>query len=168
MTGRQEYDRTKDRQRTLAKYMIDKYLSFLLYRFIHAFPSVYIFANYYHLAVALFFPWLYYLHPLHALYRKFKTYIPRNETALFPSSTFMYLGAIYTFPLWDLFRISIFLYYMRDLSAQLQEQREGQGTAAKQGLAAQSPVIPTAPAVESRVHINNQNKQTSNLENYGS
>ncbi len=68
--------------------------------------------------------------------------------------------------------ICIFLYYMRDLSAQLQEQREGQGTAAKQGLAAQSPVIPThvptAPAVESRVHINNQNKQISNLENYGS
>ncbi len=68
----------------------------------------------------------------------------------------MYLRTIYIFPLWAFFRISIFLYHMRDFSAQPQEQREGQGTSAKHGLAAQSPALPTAPAVESRVHINNQ------------
>ncbi len=28
MTGRQEYDRTKDRQRTLGKYMIDKKMEY--------------------------------------------------------------------------------------------------------------------------------------------
>jgi hypothetical protein len=52
----------------------------------------------------------------------------------FPISTFMYLGAIYIFPRLVLFGIFVFLYCVRELLAQLQEQREGQGTAAKKWL----------------------------------
>ncbi len=52
-----------------------------------------------------------------------------------------YLGAIYLFPQSFLFGISIFLYCMRELSAQLQERREGQGTATKLWLA----VFPCLP-----------------------
>jgi hypothetical protein len=48
----------------------------------------------------------------------------------------MYLGAIYLFPPIVLIEISIFLYCVRELSAQPQERREGQGVAAKQWLAA--------------------------------
>jgi hypothetical protein len=55
---------------------------------------------------------------------------------------------------------------MRELWAQPQEQREGQGTAAKKWLAAVLALL-FAPAVESRVHINDQ-YENSNLENYGS
>ncbi len=47
----------------------------------HGFTTYSPYCDYYHHAVSFFFPWLYYLHPLHALYWKFKTYIPRNETA---------------------------------------------------------------------------------------
>jgi hypothetical protein len=44
---------------------------------------------------------------------------------------------------------------VRELSAQPQEGREGQGTATKQGLAWQPfPALPSAPSVEPRVHIN--------------
>jgi hypothetical protein len=46
--------------------------------------------------------------------------------------TFMYLGAIYIFLGSVRFGISIFLYCVRELSAQPQKRREGQGTAAKQ------------------------------------
>ncbi len=44
----------------------------------------------------------------------------------------LYLRATYVFPWKVLFRISIFLHCMRELSAQPKERREGQGTAAKQ------------------------------------
>ncbi len=84
-----------------------------------------------------------------ALYRKLETYIPRNETAR-PRSQFLHSC------IWEvLFGIPIFLYCGRELSAQPQEQREGQGTAAKQregqGTAAKQrlaavPYPPSAPA----------------------
>ncbi len=54
--------------------------------------------------------------------------------ASFPISTFMYQGEIFVFPQSVLFGISVFLYCVREISAQLQERREGQGIAAKQGL----------------------------------
>jgi hypothetical protein len=75
---------------------------------------------------------------------------------LVPVSTFMYLGAIYIFPPSDLFGISIFLYFMRDLLAQLQEQA-GRELPPSRGWQ-QFPALPSAPAVESRVHLNDQNK----------
>jgi hypothetical protein len=53
-----------------------------------------------------------------------------KQLGLVPISTFMYLKAIYIFPRLVLFGISIFLYYVRELSAQ------PLGTAAKQWLAA--------------------------------
>ncbi len=59
-----------------------------------------------------------------------------NCVASFPISTLMYLGAIYIFPRLVLFGISIFMCCIRELSAQPQERREGQGTAAKHWLAA--------------------------------
>ncbi len=59
-----------------------------------------------------------------------------NCQASFSISTFMYLWAIYIFPPSVLFWISIFLYCGRELSAQPQERREGQGTAPQQWLAA--------------------------------
>jgi hypothetical protein len=55
---------------------------------------------------------------------------------LVPNSAFMYLGAIYVFPIAVIFGISLFLYFMRKLSAQPQEWREGQRTGTKQWLAA--------------------------------
>ena len=64
-----------------------------------------------------------------------------------------------------LFGISILMSCVRELSAQPQERREGQGTAAKQWLR-QFPALPSAPAVEPRVHINEQHTN-SDLENYG-
>jgi hypothetical protein len=67
----------------------------------------------------------------------------------------MYLGALYIFPRSVLFGISIFLYCVREISAQPQERREGQGTAARQWLAA-VPALSSVPAVEQRVHINDQ------------
>jgi hypothetical protein len=54
-----------------------------------------------------------------------------------------------------LFGIFILLYCVRELSAQLQEQREGQGTANKQWLAA-VPCPPSAPEVDPRDHLNDQ------------
>ncbi len=66
---------------------------------------------------------------------------------------------------WSYFEISIILHCMRELSAQPQEQREGQGTSAKQRLAASSlpkfPALLSTPVVETRVHIIDQN---SNLQ----
>jgi hypothetical protein len=69
----------------------------------------------------------------------------------------MYLGGIYILPRSVLLGISIFLYCMRELLAQPQEQREGQGTAAKQWFTGwpQFPALPSAP-VEPRIHINDQ------------
>ncbi len=64
-------------------------------------------------------------------------------------------AAIFIFPQSVLFGISIFLYSVRELSAQPLEWREGQGTAAKQWLAA-VPALSSVPAVEPRVHINDQ------------
>ncbi len=61
-----------------------------------------------------------------------------NCATSFPISTLMYeyLGAFYMFPPSVLFGISIFLYFVREFSAQPQERREGQGTASKQQLVA--------------------------------
>ncbi len=77
-----------------------------------------------------------------------------NCVASFPISTFMYLGAINVFLSSALYGISIFLYCVRELLAQLQERREGQGTATKQRLAAVPCTSP--PTVEPSVHINDQ------------
>jgi hypothetical protein len=52
--------------------------------------------------------------------------------------------------IWNLY---FFLYCVRELSAQLQERREGQGTAAKQWLVA-VPCPPLHSCGPARVHIN--------------
>jgi hypothetical protein len=85
------------------------------------------------------------------LYRKL--YIPRIETTrrvpdfyIHVSGSNLYISTIGL--IWNLY----FLYCVRELSAQPQEQREGQGTAAKQWLVA-VPCLPSAPVVELRVHI---------------
>jgi hypothetical protein len=56
----------------------------------------------------------------------------------------MYLGVIYIFPLSVLFGISIFLDCVRELSAQLEELKEGQGTAIKQAVVGDSS-LPSSP-----------------------
>jgi hypothetical protein len=92
-----------------------------------------------------------------ALYQKFETYIPRNETAQ-PRSQFLcfkYVGAIYSFPRLDLFEISFFLYWVRELLAQPQERREGRKLPPSRGWQ-QFPSLASTPVVEPRVHINDQ------------
>ncbi len=91
----------------------------------------------------------------------------KNCAASPPISAFLYLRVINIFPQSVLFGISIFLYCMRELSAQPLEWREGQGTAAKQWLAA----VPYPPRhscgwAEKLTYMTTI--QISNLENYGS
>ncbi len=77
---------------------------------------------------------------LYTLYWKFEIrsiYSKKwNWAAFFSISTFMNLGAIYIFSWCVLFGIYFSLYYVRELSAQPQERREGQGTAARHRLRA--------------------------------
>jgi hypothetical protein len=80
-------------------------------------------------------------------------------------STFMFLGAIYVFSRLVLLGISIFLYCVRVISAQLQEWREEQGTTTKHCWQ-QFPALPYAPSVEPRIHIYDQHTNFQ-LENYG-
>jgi hypothetical protein len=56
--------------------------------------------------------------------------------------------------IWKLY-FPVLPYCVRELSAQPQKQREGQGTAAKHWLR-QFPALPSATAVEPRVHMNDQ------------
>jgi hypothetical protein len=67
----------------------------------------------------------------------------------------MYPGVIYIFPQSVLSGLSIFLYYVRELSAQLQEWKKGRELPPSSGTQ-QFPALPSAPAVEPRVHINDQ------------
>jgi hypothetical protein len=76
---------------------------------------------------------------------------------------YIQLGVINIFPQLVLFAISIFLYYLRKLSAQPQERWEGQGTAGKQGCAA----LP-CPPLHSCGWAKSSQIQISDLENYGS
>ncbi len=77
---------------------------------------------------------------LYVLYRKFETYIPRNRTVR-PRSQFLY-SCIWKRSIYSHDRSNLespfFLYCVRELLAQPNEQMsgEGQGTAAKQWLVA--------------------------------
>jgi hypothetical protein len=84
---------------------------------------------------------------------------------LVPNFYIQYLGVIYIFPPSVSYAISIFLYCMRELSAQPPGSREkGKELPPSSGWR-QFPVLPSAPAVEPRVHINHEqtNFQFGNL-----
>jgi hypothetical protein len=70
--------------------------------------------------------------------------------ALFPISTFMYLAAIYIFPPLVIFGIYIFLHCLRE---RCRSKKKGRELPPSRGWR-QFPALPSAPAVEPRVHIN--------------
>ncbi len=69
---------------------------------------------------------------------------------------FMYMGAIYIFPPSVLCGISIFLYCVRELSAQPCKSREKGRELPPSSVWCQFPALPSVPVVELRVHINDQ------------
>ncbi len=90
---------------------------------------------------------------LDTLYRKFETFIPRNETAQ-PHSKFLHscIWKRFIFIPVRSYLESLFSCIAWELSAQLQEQREGQETAAKQRLVA----VPCPVLLRWRVHLNDR------------
>jgi hypothetical protein len=72
----------------------------------------------------------------HCTYKSKHICLEINWAASFPISTFMCLAKIYIFPWSVLFGITVLLFCMKELSAQLQDQTKGQGPAAKHWLMA--------------------------------
>jgi hypothetical protein len=69
-------------------------------------------------------------------------------------------GSVLYIPTIDLMW-NLFLYFVREFSAQPQERKEGQGTAAKQQLAAVPALLPPPPQLSQKF------TKITNMENYG-